>query len=94
MPQVMYNGHMRRTNMYIDDDLDDALRQVAALEGRSAAAIVRDAIRAYLNDPARRPRDDDPFRPLIGAFAGGPGDAALNHDRYLYGDDLDAERRD
>ena len=74
--------------MYIDDDLDDALRQAAAVEGRSAAAIIRDAVRGYLTlDNAQSA--DDPFRAIIGAYDGGPDDAAEEHDRYLYGRDVE-----
>ena len=71
--------------MYIDEALDDALRQFAAMEGRSAAAIVRDAVRAYVQEGRHAPAED-PFRPIIGAYEGGPEDAAQNHDRYLYGE--------
>lgn len=77
--------------MYIDDDLIEAVRQVAVLEDRSAAAIMRDALRAYLRERAR-PLLSDPFDDLLGAFSSGRGDTALHHDRYLYGGDLDAER--
>ena len=93
MVNVVYNQNMRRMNMYVDDDLEGELRQAAALEGRSAAAIVRDALRRYLRERSH-PEQPDPFRPLIGAFTAGPDDSALHHDRYLYGDDLDAERPD
>lgn len=88
---MMYNVDMHRTNIYIDDELNEELRQAAVLEGRSAAAIVRDAVRAYLRERAR-PLPSDPFSDLIGAFASGHEDTALHHDRYLYGEDLDAER--
>ena len=85
---------MHRTNIYIDDDLNDQLRQAAILEKRPAAAIVRDALRGYLQERIhRRAAIDDPFADIIGAFSSGRGDMALNHDRYLYGEDLDAERR-
>lgn len=74
--------------MYIDEDLNDTLRQAAAVEGRSAAAIIRDAVRAYLQ--ADRHQDiEDPFLSIIGAYEGGPDDAAEEHDRYLYGEDVD-----
>jgi metal-responsive CopG/Arc/MetJ family transcriptional regulator len=83
---------MRRVQIYIDEDLDDSLRQVAALEGRPAAAVIRDAVRAYIESRRHVPKDD-PFRSIIGAYSGGPDDAAQDHDRYLYGEDLDGERR-
>ena len=38
---------MRRIQMYIDEALDDALRQAAAIQGRSAASVVRDAVRRH-----------------------------------------------
>lgn len=89
----MYNPDMRRTNIYFDDDLDESLCQEAALEGRSTASVVRDAVRAYLQERARA-RRADPFRALIGAYSSEHTDSALRHDRYLYGEDLDAERGD
>lgn len=82
----MYNGEVRRTQLYLDEPLDDELRQVAAVEGRSAASIVREAVGLYLGQRRRTSGDDDPIRALIGAFEG-KHDAALHHDRYLYGAD-------
>ncbi len=87
----MYNGDMHRTNMYVDNDLHEALRQAAVIEGRSAAAIIRDALRRYLQE-RERPLASDPFRDLIGAFSSGRNDTALHHDHYLYNADVDAER--
>jgi len=78
--------------IYVDEDLDDTLRQAAAIEGRPAAAIIRDAVRAYLS--ADRPLPvEDPFRDIIGAYEGGPDDAAQEHDRYLYLEDIDQDCR-
>ncbi len=82
----MYIIAMRRTQIYIDDELDDALRQVATVQGRSAAAIIRDAVRAYLQ-ASDTLEQDDPFRSIIGAYSGGPIDSAENHDYYLYQQD-------
>lgn len=78
---------MRRTQIYIDDELDVRLRAAAAAEGRSAAALIRDAVRLYLVGPRAGPATSDPFLELAGAFEGGPRDAAAAHDRYLYGGD-------
>ncbi len=78
---------MKRTQIYIDEDLDAALRSAAFFEGRSAAALIRDAIRAYLEHSPPAPDDDDPILALAGKFSGGPPDAAENHDKYLYGSD-------
>ena len=74
--------------MYIEESLDDALRQAAAIQGRSAASIVRDAVRSYLQNPVGE-AVDDPFGPIIGAYEGGPDDSAEQHDHYLYREDMD-----
>lgn len=87
----MYIIAMRRTQIYIDDELDDALRQVATVQGRSAAAIIRDAVRAYLQ-ASDTVEQDDPFRSIIGAYSGGPTDSAENHDYYLYQKDRESEQ--
>lgn len=79
---------MRRIQMYIDEALDDALRQAAAIQGRSAASVVRDAVRSYLQSPPGG-AVEDPFGPIIGAYEGGPDNAAEQHDRYLYREDMD-----
>ncbi len=75
---------MKRTQIYIDEELDALLREAAASEGRSAASIIREAVRSYLSGARVRP-SSDPFLELAGAFAGGPKDASTEHDRYLYG---------
>ena len=75
---------MRRTQIYLDEDLDRNLRAVAAAEGRSAADLIREAVRRYL---AERGGGDavDPIAAMIGTIKGLPPDAAAEHDRDLYG---------
>ncbi len=74
--------------IYLDEEVDRDLRQAAAAEGRSAAAIIRDALRAYLKaDTAAASMVDDPILAMAGRFGGLPPDAAVDHDRYLYGAD-------
>ncbi|MFA5787045.1 MAG: ribbon-helix-helix protein, CopG family [Actinomycetota bacterium] len=75
---------MRRTQIYVEEELDARLRAAAAAEGRSAAALIRDAVRMYLSGKSDETQDDA-FLGLAGAFAGGPSDASTEHDRYLYG---------
>lgn len=79
---------VKRTQIYLDEELDAELRIVATFEGRSAAAVIREAVRAYLDQRAEeRGAIDDPFADVIGAFAGGPPDAAERHDDYSYARD-------
>lgn len=85
---------MTRKQLYIDDDLNEGLRHLAARTGRSEADHVREALRQYLQ-PTRRYEntdDSDALLELVG-LAGdvvGPADGALRHDDYLYGADRSA----
>lgn len=76
---------MRRTQIYFDEPLSRRIRRAAGVQGRSAAALIREATTRYLDQ--LRAENDDPIRALIGADSGGPSDAAEHHDKYLYGSD-------
>ncbi|GIU99837.1 MAG: hypothetical protein KatS3mg014_1453 [Actinomycetota bacterium] len=39
---------MRRTQIYLDEDIDREIRALAAAQGRSAASVIREAIRRFL----------------------------------------------
>jgi metal-responsive CopG/Arc/MetJ family transcriptional regulator len=75
---------MKRTQIYLEEELDRDLREAAKAEGRSAAALIREAVRRYLAGTKRTP-EEDPFLSVAGSIRGGPRDSALSHDRYLYG---------
>ena len=79
---AMYVCLVNRTQIYLDAELQDALRHRAEAENRSVADIIREAVRRFL---AAEDRPRDPFLALSGKFRGGAKDSARNHDRYLYG---------
>lgn len=54
---------MKRLQIYIDPDMDDALAQRARRERRSKAALIRDAVRRSLGEQLPV---EDPFRSWIG----------------------------
>lgn len=79
---------MVRKQLYVDEDLDRALKALAARTGRSEAAHVRAALRAYLSRPSEAAEPGpDPLLELVGLVQDmdGPDDVAANHDHYLYG---------
>lgn len=76
---------MRRTQSHLDEPLRRRIDRVAAAEGRSAAAVIREAAAGYLDE--RRTADEDPIRDFISGADGEPVHAAREHDRYLYGSD-------
>lgn len=76
---------MRRKQLYLDEPTERALKRVAALSGRSEAAVVREALQRYVAElPAT---DEDPLERLVGLVddPDGPDDVAAQHDHYLYG---------
>jgi hypothetical protein len=77
---------MRRTQIYLDDASERALKRLAARTGRSEAFHIREALQRYLAATGVAPADDPPEQllPLI-PDAAGPDDASEEHDHYLYG---------
>jgi Ribbon-helix-helix protein, copG family len=67
---------VKKTSIYLDPDVDRALRRRANAEGITKAALIRSAL-AGAATPTMRPRPH-----ACGVFSG-PGDLARNVDRYL-----------
>lgn len=74
----MYTPPMKRLQIYIDEDLDDALASQARRTHTSKAALIRDAVRRSIGEPAPVV---DPFRDWIGGSDAAP--AAV--DDIVYG---------
>ncbi|MGH7425330.1 MAG: ribbon-helix-helix protein, CopG family, partial [Candidatus Methylomirabilales bacterium] len=74
---------MRRKQLYIDDDLDEALKALAAATGKSEASHVREALRGYLLAEHPKP-EHDPLLALIGLVQDddAPDDLAEELDHY------------
>lgn len=77
---------MRRKQLYLDDDLDDALRSKAASTGLSEAEHVRRALRDYFSGPSVKTSTDN-LMALVGLVADddAPDDLAEELDHYMYG---------
>ncbi|MCQ3803127.1 MAG: ribbon-helix-helix domain-containing protein [bacterium] len=71
---------MRRIQLYVDEDLDEALSTQAARLGVSRSSLVRDAVRASLNDHLAT--HADPVDTLIGCLDIEPDD---DIDAVIYG---------
>lgn len=66
---------MRKTSIYLDDDLDRALSLKAKGEGITKAELIRQSLKAATSEPRPRPR-------ARGVFDG-PHDLARDADRHL-----------
>lgn len=68
---------MRKTTVYLPEDLDRSLKARSRRDGVSAAELVRQAVRESL-------RDEEAIRPRsIGAGSGGGGFAAADDEDVL-----------
>lgn len=76
---------MKRTQIQFDEERLGALRTLAAREGKSVSAVVREAVDALL---ARSPGGAEPelwrrAGAVTGSFSSEHSDVAREHDRYL-----------
>jgi plasmid stability protein len=69
---------MRKTTVYLPDDLKFALGRVAAEKGRSEADLIREAIRDLV-------RDSEPPRPRVPLFSSGDPTLARRFEEELRG---------
>ena len=76
---------MVRTQIQLDDDQARAVRNLAAIEGKSVAEVIRMAVDLLLGSTRRPNRAELKRRALAaaGRFRSGLGDVAAGHDRYL-----------
>lgn len=77
------------TNVRLEEDLHRALKHLAVERATSAAELVREAIRRFIENPPppeeTRSLEDDPFLKVIGIGSSGCTDGSVNLDHYLYG---------
>ncbi len=73
---------MIRTQIQLDPAQAAALRQLAAAQHRSMAAVIRQAIDRFIEDAGREARRRRAMS-VVGAFSGGPGKFSENHDDLL-----------
>lgn len=77
---VMYDGIVKRLQIMIEEELDEALAVQARREGVSKAALIR----RYVADNLRRlpPIEQDPIWQLVGSV---DADPVEDIDEFLYG---------
>jgi hypothetical protein len=68
---------LKKTSIYLDEDLDQGLARKAAEEGVTKAELIRRSLDAVVHKPNR------PKPKGIGIIKGGPTDMSENVDKYL-----------
>lgn len=78
---------MKRKQVYLEDEQERAIKQLARSRGVSEATVIRDAMDRYLHECSEvGPVDEeDPILAIIGIGKPGVTDGSINHDRDLYG---------
>ena len=79
---------MDRTQIYLPEDVKDEAMALAERQGRSFAAVVRDALTEYVIKHAPESKEKDPVLEAVARLKpskDGPADSAKQHNHYLYG---------
>ena len=77
----------KRKQIYVDPESDRKIKKLARATGLPEAEHIRRAIASYIS---QLPDSDDSTHPLIRMIGicdnpAGPKDAAIQHDKHLYG---------
>jgi len=75
---------MKRTTVFLDESLIRRARQMARSEGKSFAALVREAVTAYVT--GGRGRAGEVVPTVAGAFSSGSEATAENAEQLLWTD--------
>lgn len=80
-------ANLKRKQIYLDEESDRALKNLAFTTKISEAEHIRRAVRKYIAKLRVGIVDNDPLKELIGLCdsPNGPTDVSIHHDRYLYG---------
>ena len=80
-------GNLKRKQIYLDEENDRALKNLALTTNISESEHIRRAVKIYIAKQKGKIVEEDPLRKLIGLCdkPEGPSDASIHHDRYLYG---------
>jgi len=76
---------MKRTTLFVDEDLEAELRALARRRSVTVAALTRQALRQYVSVANRKRR----LPSFIGMFNSGYSDTAMRHEELLWSDPHD-----
>jgi hypothetical protein len=78
---------LKRKQIYLDSESEQRIRKLARATGLSEAEHIRRAIASYVAAIPETKSGQHPLVSMIGICdnKSGPSDAAVHHDKYLYG---------
>jgi len=72
---------MKRTTIFIEESLESELKTLSRVEGRSVAALVREALTGYVRTRRKRKRPEPSF---VAIGRSGHRDTAERHEEILF----------
>lgn len=76
---------MKRKQIYISEEIEEAVKELAACQSVPEAVIIREALQQYITKSSdKNSKKKNPLYKLIGLVKGGPKDGSKNLDHYLY----------
>lgn len=78
---------LKRTQMYIPEELLDELKRKAGRENTTISNIVRTAVLDLIKKDRAKNWETDPLWEMVGMSQSEDHDLSVNHDKYLYGKD-------
>ena len=79
---------MKRKQIYLREEMARKIEQLSNLQGISQAEIIRRAIDYYFKEKKIEGNQDEPLLELAGIVNIDVKDGSENHDKYLYGGEL------
>lgn len=76
---------LRRTQMYLPEDILLELKRKSNKEKTTIAHIIRNAVSDFLKREKEKDWEKDSLWNMVGAGSSQEGDISVNHDKYLYG---------
>ncbi len=76
---------LKRTQMYLPEDVLRELKRKAHEEKTTVASIVRSAVSELLRKEKAKDWIEDPLWDMVGSSSSKDRDLSVNHDKYLYG---------
>ncbi len=80
---------MKRKQIYLEEEMIKNIEQLSNSKNISQAEIIRRAIDYFFQENKMKQKDSEPLLELAGIADVDIEDGSENHDKYLYGGNLD-----
>ncbi|MFP4661491.1 MAG: CopG family transcriptional regulator [Halanaerobiales bacterium] len=75
---------MKRKQIYLEEDMIDAIERIAEKKEISQSEIIRRSLRGYIRKAENEGEIKDPLLEIIGLGESKIEDGSVEHDKYIY----------